>query len=86
VEGLRNPDLNTGQKKRVSAQRVRLATHLLPGPTRRISRSVARVLEESCVLLVGDQVPSGADPQPAVTAGAVKVYERTAHGNGLCRQ
>ena len=40
--------------------------------------------EGSCLLLVGGQVPSGVDPKPAVTAGAVKVYERTAHSNGVC--
>ena len=40
--------------------------------------------EGSCLLLVGDLVPSGTDPQAAVTAGAVKVYERTAHSKGVC--
>ncbi len=47
---------------------------------------VANVLfsEGSCVLLVGDEVPSGTDPKPPVIAGALKVYGRTAHSNGVC--
>ena len=40
--------------------------------------------EGSCVLLVGDQLPSGTDPAPPLTAGALKVYGRTAHSNGVC--
>jgi hypothetical protein len=42
--------------------------------------------EGSCVLLVGDQVPSGMDPNPPVIAGALKVYGRTAHSNGVCNR
>ena len=45
---------------------------------------VRALTEGSCLLTVGDQVASGTDPKPAVTAGAVKVYERTAHSNGVC--
>jgi len=40
--------------------------------------------EGSCVLLVGDQVPSGMDPKPALIAGALNVYGRTARSNGVC--
>ena len=40
--------------------------------------------EGSCVLLVGDQLPSGTDPKPPLIAGALKVYGRTAHSNGVC--
>jgi len=40
--------------------------------------------EGSCVLLVGAQVPSGADPEPPVTAGALRVYGRTAQSRGVC--
>lgn len=49
-------------------------------------KPVANVLltEGLCVLLVGDQVPIGTDPKPPVIAGALKVYARTAHSNGVC--
>jgi len=40
--------------------------------------------EGSCFLVIGDQVNSGTDPKPAVIAGALKVYARTAHSNGVC--
>jgi hypothetical protein len=42
--------------------------------------------EGSCVLLVGAQVPSGTDPKPPMIAGALKVYGRTAHSNGVCNR
>ena len=53
---------------------------------RACQKVVANVLfsEGSCVLLVGDQVPSGTNPKPPVIAGALKVYGRTAHSNGVC--
>jgi hypothetical protein len=40
-------------------------------------------VEGSCVLGVGDST-DGANPQPPVTAGALKVYGRTAHATGVC--
>ena len=40
--------------------------------------------ERLCVLIVGDKVPSGTDPKPALIAGALKVFGRTAHSNGVC--
>jgi hypothetical protein len=49
-------------------------------------QNVANILfsEGSCVLEIGDAVPSGTDPEPAVIAGALKVYARTAHTGGVC--
>ena len=49
------------------------------------SRAIANVLfvEGPCVLAVGDAT-DGANPQPPVTAGALKVYGRTAHSAGVC--
>jgi len=49
------------------------------------SRAFGNVLfvEGSCVLLVGDAT-DGANPQPPIIAGALKVYGRTAHSAGVC--
>jgi hypothetical protein len=40
-------------------------------------------VEGPCVLLVG-AATGGANPDPPVTAGALKVYGRTAHSAGVC--
>jgi hypothetical protein len=41
-------------------------------------------VEGSCVLLVGIQAASGANPSPPVIAGARKLYDRTVHSVGVC--
>ncbi len=50
------------------------------------SVAVANVLfvEGSCVLLVGDETATAANPHPPAIAGALKVYVRTAHSAGVC--
>ena len=43
----------------------------------------ALFVEGKCVLLVG-VATDGANPNPPVIAGALKVYGRTAHSTGVC--
>jgi hypothetical protein len=51
-------------------------------------KSVADVwfAEGSCLLFVGDLIDTSADPKTAVVAGALAVYDRTVHSDGLCTQ
>jgi hypothetical protein len=41
-------------------------------------------VEGSCVLLVGDFTATNLNPRPPITAGALKIYARTAHSGGVC--
>ena len=41
-------------------------------------------VEGSCVLLVGDETGSRIYPTPPVIGGALKIYGRTAHSDGVC--
>jgi hypothetical protein len=58
----------------------------IPGSHGEAAETVANVWfsEGSCFLVVGAEEKGAIDPKPAVIAGALKVYARTAHSNGVC--
>jgi hypothetical protein len=78
--------LEQSSAQHVPSSQFTVAT--IPGSHGAVSGEVADVWfsEGSCLLGVGDEEKGGKDPKPAVIAGALKVYARTAHSNGACRR
>jgi hypothetical protein len=76
--------LGEGAAQHMPSSEFAVAT--IPGSHGAVAGPVANVWfsEGSCFLIVGDEEKDGKDPKPAVIAGALKVYSRTAHSNGVC--